>query len=80
MFDGLLIFNIFKVKIDCHSIMDTFSLRVHTKLIREFPIFTKSSSVRSNPSAEYISPGRSMCQFIGVSNMSTVSLEDILSL
>jgi hypothetical protein len=37
--DALFLINVFK-KIDCQSIMDTVSLRVHSKLIRDFSIFS----------------------------------------
>jgi hypothetical protein len=35
-----MIINVFEEKINCHSAMNTVSLRVTIKLIRELPIFT----------------------------------------
>jgi hypothetical protein len=37
-------FNIFKEKINCYSVVDTFKLSVSSKLVRKFSIFTVRES------------------------------------
>jgi hypothetical protein len=78
--DGLYLFKILEGKIDCHSIMNTVSLRILTKLIRDFSMLTVSNSVTFSPSARCVNAANRICQFLDVCNRSTVSLEDKFSL
>jgi hypothetical protein len=53
---------------------------VPTKLIRDFSMFTASSSGRSSPSARCAIAVNSVCRFLGVLNRSLVSLDDTFPL
>jgi hypothetical protein len=68
---GLFIFNIFKAKIDCHSIINTFSLRVRRKVVRDFSTFTVSKSVRPGVSTlliAYVTSAVSLCETFPLHN------------
>jgi hypothetical protein len=49
--DALFLINIFNNTIDSQSILDTVNLRVPSKLIRDFSIFSVSKALKSSPSA-----------------------------
>jgi hypothetical protein len=52
--DFLFPINVFKGKINCHSIMDTVGIRMPTRQIREFSTFSVSSALRNSPSARCV--------------------------
>jgi hypothetical protein len=54
LLDALFLINVFKGKINCHSIMDTVGIRVPTRKIREFPTFSVNSALRHSPSARCV--------------------------
>jgi hypothetical protein len=66
--DGLFVINIYKGKTNSHTIMNTVSLHVPTKLVRDVSIFVVSNSVRCNFSARFSSFINSIRQSLDVFN------------
>jgi hypothetical protein len=58
--------------------MDTVILRVPSKLIRDFSIFSISKALRSSPSARCSTVANNIYQFMDVFSTETVSLDDLL--
>jgi hypothetical protein len=63
--DALFRINIFKGKINCHSIIDTVGIRVPTRQIREFSTFSVSSALRHSPSARRVIAKKEICRLFG---------------
>jgi hypothetical protein len=66
--------NVFNNKTDCQSIMDTANLRVPSKLIRDFSIFSVSKVLRSNNLARCSTLANNIYQVIDLFSTKTVSL------
>jgi hypothetical protein len=60
----LYLINVFKDKINCHSIIDTIGIRMPAKQIREFSAFSVSSALRCSPSDRYVTAAKNM-QILG---------------
>jgi hypothetical protein len=60
--------------------MDTVSLCILTKLIRDFSIFTVSNNISCSPSAKCVNIANNICQFLCVFNMNVICQEDAFSL
>jgi hypothetical protein len=58
--------------------MDTVSLCVPSKLIRDFYIFSVSKALRPNPSARSSTVANNIHQFMDVFSTKTISLDDLL--
>jgi hypothetical protein len=58
--------NIFKGKINVHSISDTFGSHVLTRQIREFDTFRVSSELRHSPSARCAIAANDVYRFLGL--------------
>jgi hypothetical protein len=63
--DDLFLINVFKDKIYFLSIMDTVGIRVPTRQVREFYIFSLSSALCHSPSARCV-VANDICKFVGV--------------
>jgi hypothetical protein len=74
--DALFLINIFKSKINCHSIMDTVGIRVSTRQIRDFSTFSVSSPLRHSPSVRCGSAANDICRLLDIFGKDTVSFED----
>jgi hypothetical protein len=74
--DALFLINIFKSKINCHSIMDTVGIRVPTRQIRDFSTFSISSGLRHSPSVRCASAANETCRLLDIFGKDTVSFED----
>jgi len=61
--DALFLINVFKGKINCHSILDTVGIRAPTRQIREFSTFSVSSALRHSPSARCVTAANDACRF-----------------
>jgi hypothetical protein len=79
--DSLFLINIFKSKINCHSVMDTVGIRVPTRQIRDFSTFSVSSALRHSPSVRCASASNDICRLLDilVFGKDTVSFEDTFS-
>jgi hypothetical protein len=73
----LFIINVFSNTIDCQSILDTVSLRVPSKLIRDFSVFNVSKALRSSPSARCSTAANEVYQFMSIFSTKTISLDDL---
>jgi hypothetical protein len=62
-FDALFIFDVFKRKTGCHSVMDSTGHRALSKLIRDFSCFTIRNSVWYSPPTRYIGDANNICCF-----------------
>jgi hypothetical protein len=78
--DALFFINIFKGKINCHSIMDTVGIRVPTRQIRECSTFSVNSVQRHIPSARCVIAANDICRFLDIFGKNDVSFEDIFSI
>jgi hypothetical protein len=58
--------------------MDTVSLRVPSKFIMDFSIFSVSKVLRSSPAARCSTVANKIYQFIDVFSTKTISLDDLL--
>jgi hypothetical protein len=74
--DALFLINIFKSKMNCHSIMDTVGIRVPTRQIRDFSTFSVSSALRHSPSAMCATAANDICRLLDIFLKDTVSFED----
>jgi hypothetical protein len=74
--DALYLINVFKNRIDCCSVMDTLGLRVRTKQLRGFSIFTVSNVSGLSPSTRCVTAANKICKSLDVSNKLNISLED----
>jgi hypothetical protein len=72
----LFLINVFKGKINYRSIMDTISIRVPTRQIREFSTFSVSSALRHSPSARCAIVANDICRFLDIFWQNTVSVVD----
>jgi hypothetical protein len=75
--DALFLINFFNNIIDCQSILDTVSLRVRSKLIRDFSICS-CKALRSSPSARCSTVANKVYQFMGIFSTKIISLDDLL--
>jgi hypothetical protein len=76
--DALFIINVFNNKIDCPPSMDTVSLQVPSKLIRDFFIFSVSKTFSYSTSARCLTMANNIYQFMDVFSTKTISLDDLL--
>jgi hypothetical protein len=78
--EALFIFNIFKSKTDCCSIMDTVGLRVPTKHIRDFSTLNVSNVTRVSPSARSFMAANNIYKSLEIFNKHNISFEDTISI
>jgi hypothetical protein len=76
--DALFLVNVLKNTIDCQSILDTVSIRVPSKLIRDFSIFSVSKALSSSPSARCATVANKVYQFMDIFSAKTISLDALL--
>jgi hypothetical protein len=76
--NALFLISVFNNTINCQSIMDTISLLVPSKFIRDFSIFSVIKAMRSSPSARCSTVANKMYQFMEVFSTKTISLDDLL--
>jgi hypothetical protein len=62
--DALFLINVFKVKINCHYLLETVGIRVHTRQIREFPTFRVGSASKHSPSARCVIAAKDVCRVL----------------
>jgi hypothetical protein len=62
--DVMFLINVFKGKINSHSIVDTVDIRVPTRQIREFSTFSVSRALRHSPTARFAVIQNDVCWFI----------------
>jgi hypothetical protein len=72
--DALFFINVFNNTIDCKSILDTVSLRVPSKLIRDFSIFSVSKALRSSPSARCSTVANKVDQLMDIFSTKTMQI------
>jgi hypothetical protein len=63
---ALFLINVFKGKINCHSIIDTVGIRVPIRQIRDFSTFNVNSALRHSPSARCASAANDICRFLDI--------------
>jgi hypothetical protein len=73
----LFLINVLNDTVDCQSIMGNVSLRVPSKLIKNFAIFSVSKALRSSPSARCSTMANTIYQFMDAFNTKTISLHDL---
>jgi hypothetical protein len=78
--DALFLFDVFKNKLDCCSIMVIFYLHVPTKQIRDFSTFKASYVSRLSPSTRCVTAVNRICRSLDVFRKHTISSEDTFSL
>jgi hypothetical protein len=61
-FGDLFLFEVFKGKVNCHSIMD--SLHIPSELIGTFPILLEAVVLRASPSARCAGAANTVYQFV----------------
>jgi hypothetical protein len=71
--DALFLINIFKGKINFHSIMDTVGIRVATRQMTEFSTFSVSSVLSRSPSARCVIAANDIRKFLDLFLAKTLS-------
>jgi hypothetical protein len=71
--------DVFKGKINCHSIKDTLGVRVPTRQMREFSTFGGSSVLSHSTSARCVSAANDICIVLFIFSKNFVSFEDTFS-
>jgi hypothetical protein len=70
--DVLFLISVFKNRTECCSIMDTVSLRVPTKQIRDFSTFKVSNASRLSPSTRCVTTANSICRSLDIFSKHTI--------
>jgi hypothetical protein len=78
--DALFLVNVFKNKINCSSIMDTVSLQMLAKQIRDFSSFRVKNVSRLSPSTRCVIAANSICRSLDIFNKNSISLKDTFSM
>jgi hypothetical protein len=61
-----MLINVFKAKINGHSIMDNVGIRVSTRQIKEFSTFSVSNELRHSPSVRCVIAANDRWRFLDV--------------
>jgi hypothetical protein len=80
--DALFLINVFKGKINCHSITVTVGIRMPTRQIREFSTFSVNNALIHRPSARCAIAANDigLCRLLDFFSKNNVSSEDTFSI
>jgi hypothetical protein len=77
---ALFLINVFKGKISYSSVFDILSLRMPTRSIRDYSIFTVHRNFKVSPSARCVSAVIAVCRSIDIFNKDCILLTDVSQL
>jgi hypothetical protein len=75
--DALFRINVFKNKISCSFIFDTFNLRIPSRRIIDFSTFVVNHNFKVSPSARCVSAAKAICKEIDIFNKDKIKPVDI---
>jgi hypothetical protein len=75
--DALFLINVFRGKICCSTILDSVSLRIPSRSIRDHSTFTVNHNFKVSPSARCVSAANAVCRSIDIFSKDCILLTDI---